>query len=250
MRLDGKVALITGGAKGQGREEAKLFAKEGAKVVLGDILDNLGQEVAKDIQDTGREATYVHLDVTNETDWKSSIEIVLQKYGRLDILVNNAGILIRKGIEDTTSEDWTRIMDINVKGAFLGIRSVIPLMRQSGGGSIINISSTAGLVASPSGSASYTATKGAVRLLTKSTAIQYAKENIRCNSVHPGPIDTDMIQDSITDPNKLTERMESLPMGRFGTAEEVAFGVLYLASDESSFVTGSELVIDGGHTAQ
>jgi len=250
MRLDGKVALITGGAKGQGREEAKLFAKEGAKVVLGDILDNLGQEVAKDIQDTGREATYVHLDVTNETDWKSSIEIVLQKYGRLDILVNNAGILIRKGIEDTTSEDWTRIMDINVKGAFLGIRSAIPVMRQSGGGSIINISSTAGLVASPSGSASYTATKGAVRLLTKSTAIQYAKENIRCNSVHPGPIDTDMIQDSITDPSKLTERMESLPMGRFGTAEEVAFGVLYLASDESSFVTGSELVIDGGHTAQ
>ena len=250
MRLDGKVALITGGAKGQGREEAKLFAKEGAKIVLGDILDNLGQEVAKDIQDTGGEATYVHLDVTNETDWKSSIKIILQKYGRLDILVNNAGILIRKGIEDTTSEDWTRIMDINVKGAFLGIRSAIPVMRQSGGGSIINISSTAGLVASPSGSASYTATKGAVRLLTKSTAIQYAKENIRCNSVHPGPIDTDMIQDSITDPSKLTERMESLPMGRFGTAEEVAFGVLYLASDESSFVTGSELVIDGGHTAQ
>ena len=130
MRLDGKVALITGGAKGQGREEAKLFAKEGAKVVLGDILDNLGQEAAKDIQDTGREATYVHLDVTNETDWKSSIEIVLQKYGRLDILVNNAGILIRKGIEDTTSEDWTRIMDINVKGAFLGIRAAIPVMRQ------------------------------------------------------------------------------------------------------------------------
>ncbi|MAZ60379.1 MAG: cyclopentanol dehydrogenase [Chloroflexi bacterium] len=250
MRLDGKVALITGGAKGQGREEAKLFAKEGAKIVLGDILDNLGQEVAKDIQDTGGEATYVHLDVTNETDWKSSIKIVLQKYGRLDILVNNAGILIRKGIEDTTTEDWSRIMDINAKGAFLGIKSAIPVMRKSGGGSIINISSTAGLVASPSGSASYTASKGAVRLLTKSTAIQYAHENIRCNSVHPGPIDTDMIQDSITDPTKLTERMERLPMGRFGTAEEVAFGVLYLASDESSFVTGSELVIDGGHTAQ
>jgi len=250
MRLDGKVALITGGAKGQGREEAKLFAKEGAKIVLGDILDNLGQEVAKDIQDTGGEATYVHLDVTNETDWKSSIKIILQKYGRLDVLVNNAGILIRKGIEDTTTEDWSRIMDINAKGAFLGIKSAIPVMRKSGGGSIINISSTAGLVASPSGSASYTASKGAVRLLTKSTAIQYAHENIRCNSVHPGPIDTDMIQDSITDPTKLTERMERLPMGRFGTAEEVAFGVLYLASDESSFVTGSELVIDGGHTAQ
>ena len=250
MRLKGKVALISGGAKGQGKVEAQLFSKEGAKVILGDILDDLGQEVAKDIQDTGGEATYVHLDVTNETDWKSSIEIVLKKYGRLDILVNNAGILIRKGIEDTTSEDWSRIMAINAKGAFLGIKSAIPVMRQSGGGSIINISSTAGLVASPSGSASYTATKGAVRLLTKSTAIQYAHENIRCNSVHPGPIDTDMIQDSITDPTKLTERMERLPMGRFGTAEEVAFGVLYLASDESSYVTGSELVIDGGHTAQ
>ena len=250
MRLKGKVALISGGAKGQGKVEAQLFSKEGAKVILGDILDDIGQEVAKDIQDTGGEATYVHLDVTNETDWKSSIEIVLKKYGRLDILVNNAGILIRKGIEDTTSEDWSRIMAINAKGAFLGIKSAIPVMRQSGGGSIINISSTAGLVASPSGSASYTATKGAVRLLTKSTAIQYAHENIRCNSVHPGPIDTDMIQDSITDPTKLTERMERLPMGRFGTAEEVAFGVLYLASDESSFVTGSELVIDGGHTAQ
>ena len=250
MRLKGKVALISGGAKGQGKVEAQLFSKEGAKVILGDILDDLGQEVAKDIQDTGGEATYVHLDVTNETDWKSSIEIVLKKYGRLDILVNNAGILIRKGIEDTTSEDWSRIMAINAKGAFLGIKSAIPVMRQSGGGSIINISSTAGLVASPSGSASYTATKGAVRLLTKSTAVQYAHENIRCNSVHPGPIDTDMIQDSITDPTKLTERMERLPMGRFGTAEEVAFGVLYLASDESSFVTGSELAIDGGHTAQ
>ena len=250
MRLKGKVALISGGAKGQGKVEAQLFSKEGAKVILGDILDDLGQEVAKDIQDTGGEATYVHLDVTNETDWKSSIEIVLKKYGRLDILVNNAGILIRKGIEDTTSEDWSRIMAINAKGAFLGIKSAIPVMRQSGGGSIINISSTAGLVASPSGSASYTATKGAIRLLTKSTAVQYAHENIRCNSVHPGPIDTDMIQDSITDPTKLTERMERLPMGRFGTAEEVAFGVLYLASDESSFVTGSELVIDGGHTAQ
>ena len=250
MRLKGKVALISGGAKGQGKVEAQLFSKEGAKVILGDILDDLGQEVAKDIQDTGGEATYVHLDVTNETDWKSSIEIVLKKYGRLDILVNNAGILIRKGIEDTTSEDWSRIMAINAKGAFLGIKSAIPVMRQSGGGSIINISSTAGLVASPSGSASYTATKGAVRLLTKSTAIQYAKEIIRCNSVHPGPKDTDMIQDSITDPSKLTERMESLPMGRFGTAEEVSFGVLYLASDEASFVTGSELVIDGGHTAQ
>ncbi|MEE2881840.1 MAG: glucose 1-dehydrogenase [Chloroflexota bacterium] len=250
MRLEGKVALISGGAKGQGAVEAKLFSKEGAKVVFGDILDDLGKQVETTILETGAEATYVHLDVTNETDWKSAVDLAMQKYGRLDILVNNAGILIRKGIEDTTSADWDRIMAINAKGAFLGIKSAIPAMRQTGGGSIINISSTAGLVASPSGSASYTATKGAVRLLAKSTAIQYAGEGIRCNSIHPGPIDTDMIQDSITDPTKLSERMQRLPMGRFGTAEEVAFGVLYLASDESSFVTGSELVIDGGHTAQ
>ena len=193
---------------------------------------------------------YVCGDIVRIKDTERVVSEVIGRFGTVDILVNNAGILIRKGIEDTTSEDWSRIMAINAKGAFLGIKSAIPVMRQSGGGSIINISSTAGLVASPSGSASYTATKGAVRLLTKSTAIQYAHENIRCNSVHPGPIDTDMIQDSITDPTKLTERMERLPMGRFGTAEEVAFGVLYLASDESSFVTGSELVIDGGHTAQ
>ena len=250
MRLEGKVALISGGAKGQGAVEAKLFSKEGAKVVLGDVLDDLGQQVETEIHETGAEATYLHLDVTLEADWKSAVDLVIRKYGQLDILVNNAGILIRKGIEDTTIEDWETIMDINAKGTFLGIKSAIPAMRQSGGGSIINISSTAGLVSSPSGSASYTATKGAVRLPTKSTAIQYANEGIRCNSVHPGPIDTDMIQDSMTDPDKLTERMKLVPMGRFGTPEEVAFGVLYLASDEASFVTGSELVIDGGHTAQ
>ena len=242
--------MISGGAKGQGAVEAKLFSKEGAKVVLGDVLDDLGQQVETEIHETGAAATYLHLDVTLEADWQSAVDLVIRKYGQLDILVNNAGILIRKGIEDTTIEDWETIMDINAKGTFLGIKSAIPAMRQSGGGSIINISSTAGLVSSPSGSASYTATKGAVRLLTKSTAIQYANEGIRCNSVHPGPIDTDMIQDSITDPDKLTERMKLVPMGRFGTPEEVAFGVLYLASDEASFVTGSELVIDGGHTAQ
>ena len=174
----------------------------------------------------------------------------IDRYGKLDILVNNAGILIQKGIEDTTEEDWDRIMGVNAKGAFLGTKHSIPAMRQAGGGSIVNISSTAGLVASPSGSASYTASKGAVRLLTKSTAVQYAKEGIRCNSIHPGPIDTDMIQETLTDPAKLEERMQRLPMGRVGTADEIAYGVLYLASEEASFVTGSELVIDGGTTAQ
>tara|TARA_B100001013_G_scaffold323246_1_gene234128 strand:+ start:59 stop:811 length:753 start_codon:yes stop_codon:yes gene_type:complete len=250
MRLEGKVALISGGARGQGAVEAKLFAREGAKVVFGDILDESGKQVEAEIHEAGGEAAYVHLDVTREDDWRTAVNTAIDRYGKLDILVNNAGILIRKGIEDTTEEDWDRIMGVNAKGAFLGTKHSIPAMRQAGGGSIVNISSTAGLVASPSGSASYTASKGAVRLLTKSTAIQYAKEGIRCNSIHPGPIDTDMIQETLTDSAKLEERMQRLPMGRVGTADEIAYGVLYLASEEASFVTGSELVIDGGTTAQ
>ena len=250
MRLEGKVALISGGARGQGAVEAKLFAREGAKVVFGDILDEFGKQVEAEIHEAGGEAAYVHLDVTREDDWRTAVNTAIDRYGKLDILVNNAGILIRKGIEDTTEEDWDRIMGVNAKGAFLGTKHPIPAMRQAGGGSIVNISSTAGLVASPSGSASYTASKGAVRLLTKSTAVQYAKEGIRCNSIHPGPIDTDMIQETLTDPAKLEERMQRLPMGRVGTADEIAYGVLYLASEEASFVTGSELVIDGGTTAQ
>ncbi len=249
-RLDGKVALISGGARGQGATEARMFALEGAKVVFGDILDDEGQRVEAQIRELGGEATYVHLDVTKEPDWQDAVDAAVRTYGKLNILVNNAGILIRKNIEETTVEDWDRIFSINAKGVFLGTKACIPAIREAGGGSIVNISSTAGLVSSPSGSASYTATKGAVRLLTKSTAIQYAKEGIRCNSVHPGPIETEMLQDSLNDPAAMELRMQRLPMGRVGKPEEVAYGVIYLASDESSFVTGSELVIDGGTTAQ
>ena len=249
-RLDGKVAIISGGARGQGAEEARLMAKEGAKVVFGDILDDLGKQVEASITEAGLEATYVHLDVTREGEWKSAVETAVGKYGGLHVLVNNAGILIRKSIEETTEEEWDRIMAVNVKGVFFGTKHAIPAMRNSGGGSIVNISSTAGLVANLEGSPSYTATKGAVRLFTKATAIQYAKDGIRCNSVHPGPIDTEMIRDTVTDPDRWAARMRRLPMGRIGTAADIAYGVLYLASDESSFVTGTELVIDGGTTAQ
>ena len=248
-RLEGKVALISGGARGQGAVEARMFAEEGASVVIGDILDDQGRQTEAELQELGYNVTYVHLDVTSEADWEAAVQSAVDTYGKLDVLLNNAGILIRKNIEETTEDDWDRIFAVNAKGVFLGTKAAIPAMRDAGGGSIINISSTAGLVGSPNGSASYTATKGAVRLFTKSTAIQHAREGIRCNSIHPGPIETDMIADTLNDPANMALRMQRLPLGRVGKPSEIAYGAIYLASDESSFVTGSEVVIDGGTTA-
>ena len=248
-RLEGKVALISGGARGQGAIEARMFAEEGASVVIGDILDDQGRQTEAELQELGYNVTYVHLDVTSESDWEAAVQSAVDTYGKLDVLLNNAGILIRKNIEETTEDDWDRIFAVNAKGVFLGTKAAIPAMRDAGGGSIINISSTAGLVGSPNGSASYTATKGAVRLFTKSTAIQHAREGIRCNSIHPGPIETDMIADTLNDPANMALRMQRLPLGRVGKPSEIAYGAIYLASDESSFVTGSEVVIDGGTTA-
>lgn len=249
-RLDGKVALISGGARGQGAAETRLFVREGARVVFGDILDAAGRQVEADIRAAGGAATYVHLNVTNEADWRAAVTTAVTQYGALNVLVNNAGILLRGRIEETSEDDWDRIMAVNVKGVFLGTKHAIPAMRQAGGGSIINISSTAGLVGSPGETAAYTATKGAVRLFTKATAIQHARDNIRCNSVHPGPIATDMIKEMLENPAQWEQRLRRLPMGRVGTPDDIAYGVLYLASDEASFVTGSELVIDGGTTAE
>ena len=249
-RLEGKVALISGGARGQGAVEARLFAKEGCKVVLGDLLDDEGRRVEAEIQELGGEATYVHLDVPSEAEWTRAVEATLAAYGKLDILVNNAGVVMLEGVEDTTEEGWDRVMSVNSTGVFLGSKHAIPAMRQAGGGSIVNICSTAGLIGGRSGATAYAASKGAVRLLTKATAIQYAGEGIRCNSVHPGPIDTDMLDKTLAAPGKREETIGRVPLGRIGTAGEVAYGVLFLASDEASFMTGSELVIDGGVTAQ
>lgn len=253
-RLDGKVALISGAARGQGACHARMMAQEGANVILGDIVDDEDQQVADAINASaasgGGKATYVHLNVTSEADWSAAVAKAEQVYGKLDVLVNNAGILIRSSIEETTEDDFDRIMAINVKGVFMGTKHAIPAMRRAGGGSIINISSTAGLVGSPGETAAYTATKGSVRLFTKATAVQHAKEQIRCNSIHPGPIETDMIKDMLESPELLEKRMQRLPLKRIGKPEDISYGVIYLASDESSFVTGSELVIDGGTTAE
>ena len=247
-RLDGKVAIITGGARGQGAAEAKLFAQEGARVVFGDVLDEEGGGVEGEIHEAGGEATYMRLDVTSAQDWQRAIEMAESKYGRLDILVNNAGIFRRNSIEDTSEELWDEIMDVNAKGVFLGTKHSLPAMRRAGGGSIVNISSISGMIGI--GAPAYNATKGAVRVFTKITAVQHAGEGIRCNSIHPGPIDTPMIRPPGTDPARSSDSVARVPLGRIGTSEDIAYGALYLASDESSFVTGSELVIDGGYTAQ
>ena len=247
-RLDGKVALISGGARGMGATEARMFAGEGASVIFADVLDDLGAQVESQIRDLGGEATYLHLDVTDSESWQRAIGVAESKYGKLDILVNNAGIVRRQSIEETTEELWDEIMAVNAKGVFLGTKYAIPAMRRAGGGSIVNISSISGNVSV--GPPAYIASKGAVRLFTKSTAIQYAKENIRCNSVHPGAVDTPMRQSVLAESARPSMSLESIPLGRIGMPEDIAYGVLYLASDEASFVTGSELVIDGGYIAQ
>ena len=247
MRLEGKVALISGGARGMGAEEALLFAREGAKVVIADVLDE-GRDIAAQIG--GGQAIFARLDVTNEGDWQRAVSLAEEVYKQLDILVNNAGVSAVGGIEDTTEEEWDRVMSVNAKGVFLGTKYAIPAMQRAGGGSIINISSQLGIVAMSESSPQYIASKGAVRLLTKSTAIQYAADGIRCNSVHPGPIVTPMTEGRRSDPEVRELMTSRIPLGRYGEAIDVAYGVLYLASDEASFVTGSELVIDGGWVAQ
>jgi 3alpha(or 20beta)-hydroxysteroid dehydrogenase len=250
-RLDGKVALISGGARGQGAAEAETFAREGARVVFGDIRDAEGQKVEAGIRDRGGDAVYVHLDVTSEADWQRAVETAASRYGKLDVLINNAAILIpRVPIEDRTAEEWDRVMAVNAKGVFLGTKYAIPAMRQAGGGSIVNISSVAGIGQSAHQEPAYAASKGAIRIFTKVTASQHAKDHIRCNSVHPGPVDTEMFHSAFRDPQALERRLQRIPLRRMGTVSEIVTAVLYLASDDSSYVTGSELVIDGGALAQ
>ena len=256
MRLEGKVALITGAATGVegdlmgfGGASARLFVQEGAKVVLSDIKEEAGQKTAAQIREGGGDAMFMRLDVTREEDWQQAIEATVSAYGKLDILVNNAGTGARSTVEETTEDAWDSQMDVHAKGTFLGTKYAIPEMRKVGGGSIVNISSIYGIVGSPTSTA-YHAAKGAIRLFTKSAAIQYAGENIRVNSVHPGFAHTPLTAANYTIPDRYQWVLDRTPIGRVGNAYDIAYGVLYLASDESSFVTGSELVIDGGMTAQ
>ena len=249
MRLQGKVAIITGGARGQGEAEARMFAREGAKVVFGDVLDDAGRQVEAEIAAAGGEAVYVRLDVTDEHSWREAVGTAVARFGKVDILVNNAGIASWHAGDDASVAEWDRLMEVNAKGVFLGTKAVIPAMRTAGGGSIINISSISGMVGQTNIHPGYNASKGAVRILTKSTAVQHAAEGIRCNSIHPGPVKTPMTERSWSNPEWLKATERRTPLGRYAEPDEIAYGVLFLASDESSFMTGSEMVIDGGMTA-
>ncbi len=249
MRLAGRVALITGGASGMGRSEATIFAREGAKVVVGDLLEAEGSQVAADIAKTGAQACFVKLDVTREADWRDAIATTVVSFGKLHVLVNNAGISGTFDPDTESSAAWDTLMDVNAKGVFLGMKHAVPAMRQAGGGAIVNISSISGFVGQDRIHMGYNASKGAVRLMTKSAAVQYAKDGIRVNSVHPGimpPMRTSKVS---ADPEWRAKTLRAVPMKREGRVEEVAYAVLFLASDEASYITGTELVVDGGYLA-
>jgi NAD(P)-dependent dehydrogenase (short-subunit alcohol dehydrogenase family) len=245
MRLANKVALITGAAQGLGAEIARRFHNEGAFVFIGDIEVTAGEKLAHELIG----AIFIRLDVASETSWKSALAQVLTESGRLDVLVNNAGINIRKDIEEMSEDALDSMLAVNIKGPFLGIKHALPIMRASGGGTILNMSSVCGLVGHKYTGEAYTATKGALTLLTKSVAARYAKYNIRCNSIHPSTTDTPLVQAILTDPKRRAERLEEVPLGRFATTADVANAFVFLASDEASFVSGAAFPVDGGLTA-
>jgi len=250
MRLENKVALITGGASGMGASMARIFAREGAKVAVADMLEEEGQQVAAEITQANGAAIFHKLDVTSEAEWREAIDATLAAFGRLDILVNDAGIS-GSAVEDLFDrEAWERLMAVNATGTFLGMKLVIPIMRQAGGGSIVNISSISGVTGQRGIHVGYNASKGAVRTLTKSAAVQYGRDNIRVNSVHPGLMPPMRTSGRTADPALRAKWIEtSVPMGRAGRVEEVANAVLFLASDEASYITGVELYVDGGFLA-
>lgn len=248
MRMENKVAIVTGGASGLGEATAKLFASEGATVVIADILEQEGRKIEANIAEMGGVGLFARLDVTDENQWKDLVATTVSRFGKLDVLVNNAGI---SGSDpDILNTDmWDSLMEINAKGVFLGVKNAIPEMLKAGHGAIVNISSISGVAGQDYVHMGYSASKGAVRLLTKTAAAQYAQKGIRVNSVHPGVM-APMLTSKTTAPGELRDRMiASVPLGREGTRLEVANAVLFLASDEASYITGAELMVDGGFTA-
>jgi NAD(P)-dependent dehydrogenase (short-subunit alcohol dehydrogenase family) len=246
MRLQGKVAIVTGGASGMGRSEATIFAREGARVLVADILEKEGQEVAKSIGDAAR---FMKLDVTSEPDWQTLVATAEREFGKLDILVNNAGISGTYTADLASTEAWDRVMDINAKGTFLGMKHAVPALKRAGGGAIVNISSISGFAGQLGVHMAYNASKGAVRIMTKAGAVQWARDNIRVNSVHPGFMPPMRTSVGSAKPEWREKVLATVPMRREGKVEEVAHAVLFLASDEASYITGTELVVDGGFLA-
>ena len=252
MRLKDKVALVTGGARGIGAAICRTFVKEGASVLLADVQDEAGRqevETLARVLPEGVTARYLHLDVTDEKSWARALEKVLQWHRRLDILVNNAGISKRMPLEEFPVEVWDEMMAVNVKGVFLGMKHAVPIMKKQGGGCIINMASIAGLVGHKTSSVAYIASKGAVTLMTKGVAVQYAADNIRVNSIHPSTVETPLVADLFRNPEMKRARLEEVPLGRLAAVQDVAHAALYLASDEAAFVTGVGLPVDGGVTA-
>ncbi|MFB4303109.1 SDR family NAD(P)-dependent oxidoreductase [Actinomadura sp. NTSP31] len=247
-RLAGKVALITGATGGIGTATAELFAREGARLVITDVAEGPLHDLARRIEERGAEVVAAGLDVSSARRWDEVIAIVRDRFGTLDVLVNIAGVVDWPGVEDTREDDWDRVIDVNQKGTWLGMKAAMPLLRASGDASVVNTSSVLGLVGSGA-AAAYQASKGAVRLLTKTAAVEYARQGVRVNSVHPGVIATPMIQDILDEEGDEQPDVRRTPMRRAGRAAEIAPAFLFLACDESSFVTGSELVVDGGLTA-
>jgi NAD(P)-dependent dehydrogenase (short-subunit alcohol dehydrogenase family) len=249
MRLKNKVALITGAAQGLGAAIASRFAEEGAVVFLGDLNAEAGNKTAAAIKEKGGKAFFVSLDVTSEQSWIAALAETEKECGRLDVLVNNAGINIREPVETMTVEHLDTMLAVNVKGPFIGTKHAIPLLRKSGGGSIINMSSVCGLIGHRYTTEAYTVTKGAVTLLTKTIAVRYAKDNIRCNSIHPSTVDTPLMQELFKNPERKQERIGEVPLGRLATPADIANAALFLASDEAAFLNGVALPVDGGTTA-
>ena len=246
--LAGKVTIVTGAARGIGASEARLLVERGAEVILGDILDDLGRDLARELSQgaAGVRAIYVHLDATSESDWTDAVATAEREFGRLDILINNAGVTGRLELEDTTEAEWHRVIDNDLKSAWLGMKACMPAFRRAGGGAVVNTSSILGLVANGK-STSYSAAKGGVVMLSRAAAAEYGRENIRVNCIHPGWIDTPM---TATLPAEAKKKFtDSTPMGRSASPDELARAALFLVSDEASYITGAQLVVDGGFTA-